>query len=219
MARVNDRLVHPAGPEHPGDSALLVAATAAGHGVRARALLDGGLWESARDDGELMLWAADYGAYQLIHHRLEEHTTKPMLDIARAWAGIDPVAELRRRLGDAGAVVDRRRVPIDDYDHTERVRVTAADGRWAEIQTAHLAIVTYIEERLGVGVPREELMARALVDRDPESVTWSESWITVTNRRDIGATVRWATEVLAGPDPDARLFAAEVLQALSSDDA
>lgn len=196
-------------------SALLSAATAAGHGPRARILLEEGMFESAREDGELMLWAADYGAYQLIHQRLEGNTTKPMLAIARRWTGVDVVAELRRRLGDPDAVVDRGTVSIEDYCHTERVRVTTADGRWAEVQTAHPAIVTYIEELLGLGGSRDELLARALLDPDSDSINWIEIVSAVTGRRDTEATARWAGTVLTDSDPVARRFAAEVLAGLS----
>jgi hypothetical protein len=214
---VEELLVHPAGSATGEGSALLRAAAAAGHGTRVRELLDNGWPDSAPEDTELMMWAADYGAYQVIHHRLDEYTTKPMLQIARGWIGVDPVAELRRRLGDATAVVQRQSVPVDDYDRTECIRVTAADGRWAEVQTAHRAIVTYIEKHLGIGASRDELMARALVDRDPESVNWIEAWLAVQDKPDAEATLRWATPVLADPDADARRFAAEVVHSLSID--
>jgi hypothetical protein len=215
MTVMVDRLVHPAASTVGEGNALLRAAAAAGHGTRVRELLDNGWSESAREDVALMLWAADYGAYQVIHNRLDEHTTEPMLRIARAWVGVDPIAELRRRLGDATAVVQRRRVRVDEYDHTECIRVTAADGRWAEVQTAHLAIVTYIEERLGIGASRDELMARALMDRDPDSVNWSESWRSVTSKQDVEGTLHWAGTVLTDADPDARRFAAEVVHLLA----
>ena len=219
MTAVEDRLVYAAGSAIAEGNPLLRAATAAGHGTRVRDLLDNGWSDSARADVELMLWAADYGAFQVIHNRLEENTTKPMLRIARGWAGVDPIAELRRRLGDADAVVRRQTVPVDEYGHTECIRMTAADGRWAEVQTAHLAIVTYIEDSLGIGTTRDELMARALLDRDPYSINWSQPWLSVRNKPDAEATLRWATMVLTDPDPDARRFAAEVVQSLSIDQA
>ena len=161
--------------------------------------------------------AADYGAHQVIFNRPDEHASEPMLQIARGWVGVDPVAELRRRLGDSGAVVQRQSVPVDEYDHTECIRVTAADGRWAEVQTAHLAIVTCIEQRLGVGASRDELMARALMDRDPDSVNWRQSWHSVTSKPDVEETLYWAGTVLTDADPDARRFAAEVVHLLALD--
>ncbi|GIF13678.1 HEAT repeat domain-containing protein [Actinoplanes teichomyceticus] len=216
---MNDRLVYPAGAAAGEGSALLRAAAAAGYGLRVRELLDDGWSDSARNDVELMLWAADYGAYQLIRHRVDEHTTRSMWRIARAWVGVDPVAELRRRLGDATAEVQRHSVPVDHDDHTQCIRATAADGRWAQVQTAHLAILTCIEERLGIGPSRDELMARALADRDPTSINWSQSQLSVNARTDAEATLRWATRVLTDPDPDARRFAAEVVHSLSIDQA
>lgn len=197
-----------------GAGALLRAATAAGHGPRLRELLDGGN-EPARDDAELMLWAADYGAFEVINGRLDEHTTKPMLRIARRWIGADPVAELRRRLGDPGGVVRRGTVPVGDYAHVECVRVTAGDGRWAETRTAHPAIVTYIEQRLGIAGSCDELMARALTAGDPDSINWSQAREAVADKPDTEATLAWAATVLTGPGRDARLFAAEVAHALS----
>jgi len=219
MTTVEDRLVHPPGSAVTEGSALVRAAAAAGHGTRVRELLDDGWAGSARAEVELMLWAADYGAFQVIHNRLDENTAEPMLRIARGWVAVDPTAELRRRLGDAHAAAHRQTVPVDDYDHTECIRVTAADGRWAEVQTAHLAIVTYIEERLGVGASRDELMARALVDRDPDAINWSQSVFSVKERPNATATFRWAADVLVAPDPDARRFAAEVVHSLSFDQA
>ncbi|GGN46090.1 hypothetical protein FHR83_008465 [Actinoplanes campanulatus] len=212
---MQDRLVYPAGPAVGEGSALLRAAAAAGHGTRVRELLENGWSDSARNDTELMLWAADYGAYQVIQDRLEENTTKPMLRIARSWVGVDPMTELRRRLGDAGAVVQRETVPVDAYDHTASIRATAADGRWAQMQMAHVAIVTYVEEHLGIGASLDELMARALMDRDPNSVNWTQSWHTASSRPDVEATARWATAVLLAPDLHARLYAAELLHALA----
>jgi hypothetical protein len=215
MTVVEDRLVHPAESAIDEGSALLRAATAAGHGTRVRELLDNGWPDSSRHDTELMLWAADYGAYEVIHNRLDEYTTKPMLRLARGWVGVDPVAELKRRLDDAHAVVQRQVVAVDGHESAECIRATSADGRWIQIQTAHLAIVTYIEELLGVGASLDELMARALVDRDPNSVNWIQSWHSATNRQNCVATTRWAMGVLVQPDARARLFAAEVLHALA----
>ncbi|WP_430781665.1 HEAT repeat domain-containing protein [Actinoplanes sp. G11-F43] len=214
---MNDRLVHTSVPGPADDTALLRAADAAGHGSRVRDLLAGGLAESARGDAELMRWAADYGAFALIVNRLEPDTTGPLLRIARQWAGTDPVTELSRRLGTSGTVT-RWTVPIDDYTHTDCVRVTAPDGRWAETQTAHLAIVTYLEELLGIGVPPDELLARALVDRDPGGAGWSQAWHTLASRADPEETLRWAAGVLTAPDRDARWFAADVAHLLAIHD-
>ncbi|MEV6306947.1 HEAT repeat domain-containing protein [Actinoplanes sp. NPDC051861] len=215
MTAVEDRLVHPAESAVDEGSALLRAATAAGYGTRVRELLDHGWPDSAGYDTELMLWAADYGAYQVIHNRLDEYTTKPMLHLARGWVDVDPVAELKRRLDDAHAVVQRQVVAVDVHENAECIRATSADGRWIQVQTAHLAIVTYIEELLGIGASLDELKARALLDRIPNSVNWNQSWHSATKRLDTVATTRWAMGVLQDPDARARLFAAEVLHTLA----
>ncbi|MBB4742326.1 hypothetical protein BJY16_005785 [Actinoplanes octamycinicus] len=212
---MEDRSARPAALAVDGNGALLRAATAAGHGTRVRELLANGWSDSARNDTELMLWAADYGAYQVILGRLDQHTTKPMLRIARAWVGLDPVAELKRRLGDPAAEVERQMVSVDFHGNAECVRVTSADRRWRQVQTAHLAIVTYIEELLGIGAPLDELLARALRDGDPDSVNWTQAWHAATNRHDTVATTRWAMGVLLDPDTRTRWFAAEVLHALA----
>jgi hypothetical protein len=227
MAAVEDRLVHPAGSAVGEGSALSRAAVAAGHGKRVQELLDNGWPGSTDEDVDLILWAADYGAYQVIHNRLggylpdwgrfaSRETVEAALRLARRWVDVDAVAELRRRLGNANTLV-RETVMVDDYTHAERIRATAADGRWAEAQTAHLAIVTYLEDRLGSVASRDDLMARALMGRDPDSCNWSQSWFSVKNMPDDEATLRWAITVLTEPDPDARRFAAEVVHSLSLD--
>jgi hypothetical protein len=208
----------------------LRAAAAAGHGARVRELVGGDLPVAVGEDVELILWAADYGAFQVLDTRLSEwapggadpvseDAVRTALEIAREWTGVEAVAELRRRLGDADAVVQRDTVSLDYHGHADRVRVTAADGRWAEIQTTHLAILTYLEDRLGIDTSRAELMARALADRSSDSVNWGESWFLASRKPDVEATLHWAAEVLLSRDPGARRFAAEVVHALAIDSA
>jgi len=206
------------------------AASAAGHGARVRDLVGNDQPLVAGEDVELILWAADYGALHVLAYRLDAYLpsraesgsadpVRASLEIARGWMGAEPVAELRRRLADADAVAERDTVQADFHGEVDRVRVTAADGRWAEVQTAHPAIVTHLEVCAGIDTSRDQLMARALMDRDSDSVNWVESWYTVRNKPDAEATVRWAAGVLADPDPDARRFAAEVLHSLAIDPA
>ncbi len=177
-------------------------------------------------DVELILWAADYDAFQVLDTRLSEwlpgqadpvseDSVRTGLEIARGWTGVEVVAELRRRLADANAVVHRDTVSLDHFGHAERVRVTAADGRWAEVQTTHLAIVTLVEKRLGIDASYEDLMARALVNRCSDSVNWVESWYSAISKPDVEATLLWATEVLLNREVDARRFAAEVVHSLA----
>ena len=206
----------------------MLAAAAAGHGERVRELVDDDFPQVVGEDVELIVWAADYGAFQVLDTRLSEwlpgqadpvpeDAVRTALEIARGWTGVEVVAELRRRLGDANAVVHRDLVSLDYHGHAERVRVTAADGRWAEVQTAHPAIVTSLEKCLGIGASYEDLMARALVTRCSDSVNWHESWYSAISRPDAEATLRWATEVLPHRDADARRFAAEVVHSLAID--
>jgi hypothetical protein len=229
MTTVEDRLVHRPGPAVTEGSALLRAAAAAGHGARVHELL-GGAGSAGGEDAELLLWAADYGAVEVIRagfggpvggrmDQASKDTAEAALRIARGWTGAEPEAELRRRLGGGSGTVERETVPVDDYERAGRIRVTAADGRWAEVQTAHPAIVTFLEDRLGHVVSRDELMARALADRDPGSANWSQSCCSVSQRPDAEATLRWATGLLAGRDPDVRRFAAAVVETLSFDQA
>ncbi|MFC5001892.1 HEAT repeat domain-containing protein [Dactylosporangium cerinum] len=226
---MEDRLVHPPDTVTITDNALLHAAIVAGHGDIVRDVLDNRSWptEETRDNIELLSWAADYGAYAVIHDllggylptwgdRASEGTVRTVLEIARSWVGVDPVAELRRRLGDEAAVVTRETVPVEgDLTHADRVRVTTADGRWAEVQTTHLGIVTYIEDRLGTVVSRDALLARALTNPDTDSVDWSQAWFSVGNMPDVEATYHWAAGLLADSDPEVRRFAAEVVAMLS----
>ncbi len=216
LAEMSDRLVHAPGAAGSGGNTLVNAAAAAGHGELVRNALDSNWPEPARSDHELMLWAADYGAYEVVLNRLAPETTRPMLEIARGWLAGDPAVELRRRLGGGEAAEERRTVPIGDgYAHVGCLRVTAADGRWAEVMTGHLAIVTYIEEALGIGPSLDELLARSLSIGDPDDLNWWGPLHAVKGRADVPATLRWAVGVLESPDPGARDFASVVVHLLS----
>lgn len=213
-------------------SALLRAAAVAWHSDVVESLLDAGV-DPARiwpDGVDPVCWAADHGASQVLQELLSgdlspwrkqvpEDTARTALEIARAWLHVDPELELRRRLGaleDESVVVECERVPVTDWGlHTTRIRVTAADGRRAEVQTAHRAIVTYLEGRLDVTASPDELLARALFHADPRSCDWSESQIVLTDQRVPEETFRWAAELVAHPSVDTRRFVTEVLHHLS----
>jgi hypothetical protein len=218
---VTDRLVHaPCTAASTGD-ALRHAATLAGHGSVVDDLLSSTFVpEDVPDDIDLFSWAADYGAYNVIQdllHDATDDTVRAGLEIARRWVGVDPVAELRRRLGDGAAEADRETVPVENwFCRAERIRVTAADGHWAEIQTTHLGIVTALEERLGVVHSRAELLARALANPDTDAADWTQAWRSVLSLADAEATHRWAADLLADPDREVRRFAAEVIAEQSS---
>lgn len=76
--------------------------------------------------------------------------------------------------------------------------------------------MTHIDEDFAVSASLDELLARALRDRDPDSATWTQSWHSASSKPDVEATARWTTVVLLDPAPHARLFAAEVLHALAT---
>ncbi|MEU4624956.1 HEAT repeat domain-containing protein [Actinoplanes sp. NPDC023801] len=98
---------------------------------------------------------------------------------------------------------------------TRETREAALRIARAAATPAHLAVVTYLEESLGILVPRDELLARALTDRDAESVNWERQTYSVANRLDTATSLRWAVARLADPDPDVRRFAATVAHWMS----
>ncbi|GAA2559519.1 hypothetical protein GCM10010435_33430 [Winogradskya consettensis] len=182
-------------------------------------------------DVEFLFWAADYGAIEVVERlvgRRNDHL--PLIDprhpihtalrVARGWAGLDLETELRRRLGDESesATVRRDTAPASEFTHAERVRVTAADGTWAEALCTHLGIVTLLERRLLIPLSRDELLARALTDPDPGSATWTESWHGVHSLPDREATFDWAAMLLTHADREARLFGAEVVRTIGMQD-
>ncbi|GAA3777438.1 HEAT repeat domain-containing protein [Micromonospora maritima] len=213
-------------------SALLRAATVAGHTDVVATLLDAGvdpnrIWADGTDP---VSWAADHGLSELLQELLRsdlapwrkplrEDAVRRALDVARRWLGVDPARELRRRLGaapDEPVVVERERIPVTDSGpHATRIRVRAADGRFAEVQTSHRAIVTHLEGRLGTPAHPDELLARALHFADPGSCDWVESQTVLTDGRDPEETFRWAEKLVAHPCVDTRRFAAEVVHRLS----
>ncbi|MFI7069012.1 hypothetical protein [Micromonospora sediminicola] len=167
-----------------------------------------------------VVWAAETGASELLRHLLDrypapEATLRGALDAARAWLGVDPEAELRRRWGasdDEAVMVTRDQVTVGEYSpRALRIRLIPADGRWVEVLAAHRAVVTVVEERLGLPVSRDELLARALWSADPESCDWQTSRHAVTTRFPPEETFRWAAGRLDDPEVAVRLFTAELL--------
>ncbi|WP_329404022.1 hypothetical protein OG523_06180 [Streptomyces virginiae] len=127
-------------------------------------------------------------------------------DLARRWHETGVEAELRRRTGSRNAVV-RTQVQDDEYDSVDEVTLggmTVRDG--------HGAILTFVEELLGVRTSFEELMDRALAHADQENhSTWNSVNILLGGRRD-EATWTAAAALRTDPDPSRRLFGAEVLR-------
>lgn len=128
-----------------------------------------------------------------------------MRDLARHWHETGAERELRRRTGTDGAVV-RTRVQDDEFSCVDEYRLggtTVRDG--------HGAILTRLEELLGVPASFEELMGRALAHPEQDHAAWSASTIVLAHRRDRD-TWEAAAALRAHPDPTRRLFGAEVLR-------
>ncbi|MFI7215768.1 hypothetical protein [Micromonospora maritima] len=167
-----------------------------------------------------VIWAAEHGASELVRHLLArypvpEATLRDALDVARAWLDVDPETELRRRSGatdDEAVTVTRDHVAAGEHaPRALRIRLTRADGRRAEVLAEHRAVVTVVEERLGLPVSRDELLARALWSADPESCDWQTSRHAVMTRFPPEETFRWAAGRLDDPEVPVRLFTAELL--------
>ncbi|MFF5705566.1 HEAT repeat domain-containing protein [Streptomyces sp. NPDC012794] len=127
-----------------------------------------------------------------------------MRDRARHWYEAGAESELRRRTGSRDAVV-RTRVQDDEYHGVDELTLggmTVRDG--------HAAILTKLEELLGLRTPFEELMRRALLHGRDHSA-WGTVTILLAHRRD-RETWTAAEALRTRPDPAHRLFGAEVLR-------
>ncbi|MEU5919963.1 hypothetical protein [Streptomyces sp. NPDC047141] len=128
-----------------------------------------------------------------------------MRDLARHWHETGVEAELRRRTGSADAVAATR-VQDDEYYRIDEFTLgglTVRDG--------HGAILTYLEELLGVRTAFEELMDRALAHGRQDHTAWGRAAVQLAGRRD-QATWAAAAALRTHPDPSHRLFGAEVLR-------
>lgn len=127
-------------------------------------------------------------------------------DLARRWHETGVEAELRRRTGSRDAV-GRKRVQDGEFASVVEFTLggmTARDG--------HGAILTYVEELLGVRTSFEELMDRALAQVDQQDhATWCRASLQLSGRRE-EATWAAAAVLRTSPDPSHRLFGAEVLR-------
>ncbi|UWE11774.1 HEAT repeat domain-containing protein [Actinacidiphila bryophytorum] len=143
---------------------------------------------------------------------LRDDLGRDAMDIARAWLGVDPAAELLRRLGAADgdeARTTREPAPDEGIGSFETVRVTTRTAT-ASVQTGHAAILTDAEERHGIRVPYYELADRALAF-DPEHACRFYPAYALSKRLDDETLALAARDLEAAPDPDRRRFAAEVL--------
>ncbi|MEV4232176.1 HEAT repeat domain-containing protein [Streptomyces bobili] len=141
---------------------------------------------------------------QRIRGRYPRTELLEMLDLARRRHEAGAAAELRRRTGTEEALVHTR-VQDDEY---YRVGELTLGGR--SVRDGHAAILTDLEELLGIRASFEELMARAL-HHDQDHTAWGRATILLAHRRDREI---WeaAAALRTHPGPSHRLFGAEVLR-------
>ncbi|MFJ3900596.1 HEAT repeat domain-containing protein [Streptomyces sp. NPDC090025] len=126
--------------------------------------------------------------------------------LAAGWYETGTAAGLRRRTGSPDEPV-RTRVEDDEYSTVDEFTLgglTVRDG--------HAAILTELEERLGIRTPCDELVGRALA-HDKDHPAWGRSAIQLSTDRRPEA---WAAaRTLRGDaDPARRLFGAELMRLL-----
>ncbi|WP_159045232.1 HEAT repeat domain-containing protein [Streptomyces sp. WM6373] len=127
-----------------------------------------------------------------------------MRDLARSWHEAGTEAELRRRTGSQDDLVYTR-VQDDEYYTVGELTlggITVRDG--------HGAILTALEDQLGVRASCEELITRAL-DRDQDHAAWGRSAIVLAHRRE-QETWTAAETLRSDADPSRRLLGAELMR-------
>ncbi|OQD55147.1 hypothetical protein BM536_017630 [Streptomyces phaeoluteigriseus] len=127
-----------------------------------------------------------------------------MRDLARHRHEVGAGAELRRRTGSKEALV-RTRVQDDEYYHVDELTLGGTS-----VRDGHAAILTDLEELLGIRASFEELMARAL-HHHQDHTAWGRATILLAHRRDQD-TWAAAAALRTHPGPSHRLFGAEVLR-------
>lgn len=139
-----------------------------------------------------------------IRGRYPESELLETRDLARHWHEAGAGAELRRRTGAKETLV-RTRVQDDEYYSIGELTLGGTS-----VRDGHAAILTDLEELLGIRASFEELMARAL-DHDQDHAAWGRATILLAHRRD-QETWAAAAALRTHPDPSHRLFGAEVLR-------
>ncbi|GLW72643.1 hypothetical protein Kpho02_49420 [Kitasatospora phosalacinea] len=199
------------------DLPLLLAAVERGDEDTALELLFGAsAGDLASEDAVTLLAAAARAGRQ----RVVDHLVVWDVDVTRPWeGGVDPVAwaaENGRYLV-LEALLSRSGDPLsDDSPHRRALRAAqAALASGAGDGSAHRAIVTDLEAALGVRHSPDELLARALVHRDPDHDDWWASAYQLGLRMD-RETFDWALETARDTtDPDRRRFGLDVLNHLA----
>ncbi|MEU9240155.1 ankyrin repeat domain-containing protein [Streptomyces sp. NPDC048385] len=200
-------------PDPDTGEPLLCAAVAAYDEEVVDALLDAGADSLAvLPDGSTPVHrAVDGGSIEMVSAltrdpvRFAQATRRELLDRARQWAGVGVEAGLRRLSGDAGPVT---RLMVVDRDGEEVYEQFSVGGRTA--RDGHDGILTGLEESFGVRAPFEEVLARALVRRNPDHAVWSQAVFALARRMN---EETWSAAVALSGSADRlrRLFAAELL--------
>ncbi|MFJ9591120.1 hypothetical protein ACIRS3_00005 [Streptomyces virginiae] len=195
-------------------TAAFAVAVQAFHGDIAELLLCGGADASQCAPDELLPLreAVDSGSPALvdallthsIRDRYAASKLMEMRDLARRWCEAGAEAELRRRTGSQDDLVYTR-VQDDEYYTVGELTLggmTVRDG--------HGAILTGLEEMLGIRASCEELITRAL-DHDQDHAAWGRAAILLSHRRE-QETWTAAETLRADTDPSCRLFGAELMR-------
>ncbi|WP_274557223.1 ankyrin repeat domain-containing protein [Streptomyces spiramyceticus] len=143
---------------------------------------------------------------------------------ARRWLEVDVEQELREELlksfgagdGSGGAKVETVTRRIEEDGGVTVVVELIRDGvaqAGKERQTGHAAIVTLLEQELGIRTPFEELAGRALRGGDPDRDDWMEALAALWRRGD-EETFQAAAAWCASGEPLRQAFAADVLAQL-----
>ena len=178
-------------------------------------------WLAERGAWHTLLMVSAYSGSPSWWPTVPESSLRAALDLARTWLAVDPEQELFRRLDaldNPATVVQRERVSAwRDYAPTAVwVRVRAADGRQDQVWVAHRAVVTLLEQELGIVAPIDELAERALHTADSDSWDNAQAQTTIAQRAENDAEVfDWLAARLAHPAAEHRLFAAQIVHGLS----
>lgn len=144
----------------------------------------------------------------LLHHSIRDRypasELMEMRDLARRWHEAGTEAELRRRTGAQDDLVYTR-VQDDEYYTVGELTL-----RGITVRDGHGAILTALEERLGIRASCEELITRALAS-DQDHTAWGQAAILLSHRRD-QETWTAAETLRADADPSRRLFGAELMR-------
>ncbi|QPK49966.1 ankyrin repeat domain-containing protein [Streptomyces gardneri] len=138
--------------------------------------------------------------------RLAAADREQLLALARHWYERGAEDELQDRTGDHGPA-GRTRVMDDDYNHVTQLTLGGVT-----VRGGHGAIRTNLEWAFRILTPVDELVARAVAQREPDHVDWSSARWVLGERR---SKETWSalTAYRHSPDPQHRLFVLDVLHA------